>query len=442
MKTTKPVFLSLLLMQSWLVSAQQFWKTTTEFWGGPKTGITILHDSVIIVGTTTGIMRSVNECEQIEKVLSSSHVYTVFASQNNKIYAGGQGKIFVSNDSGITWDSVKINTTYPIKQLTENSYGDLFAITGIYDDGDGVFCSEDEGISWQTRNNGLGTRLGCDKIAVDKNDRLYLLVSDENTFGYGGLFISEISGLSWEKVPISVDSIGKAVRIGISTNLSVLPNDSVYLSFYGSGGNFAVQMNISKNINDINNSSSWKLLHLKNKQMWGSDNVMNNIRISQNGDWYSSTSGTVNHAGTCFRKKGETNWEILDYGLGTDTLSSRSEQFFAERQNGRIFMIQYLDERIYKTDKSIVTGAGKPDLQETHFEMYPNPAKQWEKLVVRVPKINQNSRISVYNLDGKKLFTSPLFSEKQEIIIPWKKGVYLVETRTKNNTNTQKLLVQ
>jgi hypothetical protein len=123
-------------------------------------------------------------------------------------------------------------------------------------------------------------------------------------------------------------------------------------------------------------------------------------------------------------------------------LSSRSEQFFAERQNGRIFMIQYLDERIYKTDKSIVTGAGKPDLQETHFEMYPNPAKQWEKLVVRVPKINQNSRISVYNLDGKKLFTSPLFSEKQEITIPWKKGVYLVETRTKNNTNTQKLLVQ
>ncbi len=328
-----------------------------------------------------------------------------------------------------------------MKQFAENSYGDLFAITGIYDEGDGVFYSEDEGATWQTRNNGLGIHLGCDKIAVDKNNRLYLLVSDENTLGYGGLFISEISGLSWEKVSISIDSVGSAVRIGTSTNLSVLPNDSIYLSFYGSGGNYAVELNICKSINDIDKSSSWKLLHLKHNQTWGMDDAMNNIHVSKKGDWFSSTSGSVNHAGTCFRKKGETNWEILDYGLGTDTLSGRSEQFFAETQAGKIFMVQYLDERIYKTDKSLTTNSREPVKKPDPIHVFPNPVRKGEKLSIQIPENGNDVELSLYDLTGKKIYFAPVFNNLTEINAPSKEGIYILTVEKYNSKRTTKITV-
>lgn len=440
MKTIKQIILVLLFLPNIMVSAQQFWLTTNEFWGGPKTGITKVNDSMMFVSTTNSVMRSTNQFQKLDKVLDASAIYSLFSTKQGTIFAGGSGKVFISDDLGMSWDSTLINTIYPIKQIIENSYGELTAITGIYDDGDGVFFSRDEGKSWETRNNGLNSYLGCDKIAIDKNDRLYLTMCDPDKFGYGGLYISENSGLSWQKIVVNIDSIGNNIKIGITTNLSVLSNDSIYLSFYGSGGNFAVELNIYKSINDITTANNWSRLHVKNYNTWGMDELLNNIYLSQNGDWYSSVDGHIYTSGTCFSKEGKS-WEILEYGLGLNEFERHSEQYFVETEQGKIFMIQMLDERIYVTDKSIPTNVPLPVELESQIKVHPNPIRKAEYFILEMDEYSDSNEISVYEISGKKLFNTRAYGPKTNIQAPVKEGIYIVSVRNGYSVNAQKIVV-
>ncbi|EFK96127.1 hypothetical protein LDC_1851, partial [sediment metagenome] len=103
----------MLLMWPLITISQQFWLLTNEFWGGPKTGITLVNDSVFFVGTTSGVLKSTDDGNHFEKVLLASSVHTVFSSSSGTVFAGGTGKIYFSEDSGIQWDSVAINSVYP-----------------------------------------------------------------------------------------------------------------------------------------------------------------------------------------------------------------------------------------------------------------------------------------------------------------------------------------
>jgi len=440
MKTMKHIFLFILMLQGILAPAQQFWLTTNEFWGGPKTGITRVNDSMMFVSTTNSIMRTTNQFQNLDKVLDASAIYSLFSTKQGTVVAGGAGKVFISDDSGMSWDSIGINTIYPIKQIIGNSYGELMAITGIYEEGDGVFFSGDEGKSWENRNNGLSSYLGCDKIAIDKNDRLYLAMCDPDKLGFGGLFISENSGLSWHKIAVNIDSIGNNIRIGITINLSILHNDSIYLSLHGSGANHALQLNIYKSINDIIASSNWNRLLVKNNNTWGMDLLLNNIYRAQNGYWYSSVNGHIYTSGTCFSKEGK-NWEILEYGLGLDKFGWHSEQFFIETEEGRIFMIQMLDERIYKTDKSILTSTPLPIEFEPQLSVYPNPVLKGEKIRIELDGMTGDKNIAIYDLTGKILHNSVTQQSFLEFTSPQKEGIYIVSVRKGNLEKALKIIV-
>ncbi|MBK6281304.1 MAG: exo-alpha-sialidase [Draconibacterium sp.] len=144
--------------------------------------------------------------------------------------AGGSGKIFIIESSGQNWDSIPINSAYPVIQFAENSNGELFAITSIYDDslrnyvGSGVFFSGDNGLSWTPRNNGLGIYTSCGRIAIDKNDRLYVAASDNYNSGSGGLFISDNNGIEWKHIDITIDgknAINNNLQVGNTFCLSV-----------------------------------------------------------------------------------------------------------------------------------------------------------------------------------------------------------------------------
>jgi hypothetical protein len=86
----------MLLLWPLLAISQQFWLLTTEFWDGPKTRITLADDSVLYVSTTTGVLKSTDDGNHFEKVLSASSVHTVFASSSGTVFAGGTGKIYFS----------------------------------------------------------------------------------------------------------------------------------------------------------------------------------------------------------------------------------------------------------------------------------------------------------------------------------------------------------
>lgn len=432
----------MLLLWPFCTFSQQFWLLTNEFWGGPKTGITLVNDSVLCVSTTTGVLKSTDDGNHFEQVLSAFAVHTIFASSSGTVFAGGTGKIYYSEDLGATWDSVSLNSVYPVKQIIENDYEILFAITGVEDEGDGVFCSEDDGKTWEPRNNGLGFLRGCERIAADKNGRLYLTISDKGSTGNGGFFISETSGLLWEKVSIKMDSFSAPVKITQPTGLSVSPKDSLYLSFYGVAPNFMVQLNLCASIDDIKVTNSWKALHVQKTTSWWTDSPLNNIHFSRKGDWYSSYTQMGHNGATYFSETKGEFWNKIDYGLGFSEDGWRYPQQFVEKSSGRIFMVQYLDERIYTTDKSLVTNA-KPPLQNAgSIHVFPNPVKAGEKLNVQIPESGGSVEISMFDLNGKLLVKNLASDKLNELTVPVKPGIYIVAAKYQDAVKTEKILVQ
>ncbi len=441
MNASKVKILIILLLFPVVSFSQQFWNLTNEFWGGPKTGITLVNDSVLLVGTTTGVLKSSDEGKHFDKVLTASSVNSIFASSNGNVFAGGTGKIYFSDNMGTSWDSVTLNTGYPVKQIIENNNYALFAITGERNSGDGVFYSEDNGKSWESRNNGLGNLKGCKKIAADKNDRLYLTMSDEASTGNGGLFFSETSGLEWEKVSIKLDSINEPVRITAPAGLTISPEDSLYLSFYGVATNYMVQLNISKSINDVPLENPWQVFHVNKTSKWWEDRPLNNIHFSQSGDRYSSFTQMLNQGATYYLKASDTYWYKIDNDLGASDDGWRYEQIFAETESGRIFMIQYLDERIYTTDKSLITDINPPVKNPALVHCYPNPVKAGGKLFLQLPSKVGSTEISICDLTGKRILLNSGSSETPEITAPLKAGVYILTVRYLDAVFTEKIMV-
>ena len=318
------------------LSGQKFWITTDEFPGGPKVGITVAGDTCLFVALENGIIRSCNEGGNFEQVLKASVTCSIYTTKNGKLMAGGAGRIFYSGNGGQTWDSVMLNSNYPVIQFIENHNGGLFAITGFNPGyvGDGILYSGNAGLSWTQRNNGLGIYRCCERVAIDKNGRLYLAMADKSISGSGGLFISEDNGNTWEHISILVDGknvVSNQMQVGNTTGLSVSPDDSVYLSFSGVAVNAAVSMNTVKHINDVRSGSFWRNYMITNSNLWWNEKLLNNIYFAGNGDWYSSTIGTIITGATYFKKKKKNVWGKLDYGLGVSKILERGYPIFCRK---------------------------------------------------------------------------------------------------------------
>lgn len=443
------VLVSIFIIFSTHLYSQKFWLTTYEFPYGPKTAITLVHDTCLFVGYQRGVLRSFNQGQKFEQTLHAYSTFSLFSSTAGKVYAGSSGKIFRTDNLGISWDSIPINTIYPVIQIIENNNGDLFAITGALTlqqgfVGDGVFFSDNQGLTWSQRNNGLGIYASCEHIATDKNGRLYLTVADEYITGGGGLFISENNGLNWEHIPVNIDGrsiIDNHINIGNTTGLSVLPNDSLYLSFSGVAVNVAVQMNIRKNIHDIRNTNFWQPIKISNSNIWWSDKVLNNIYCSKNGDRYSSNTNSINQGGTFFSKNNTNTWKRIDYGLGLDINNNRSSQFFAETSSGKIFMIQTLDERVYWADTSLISALGPMKSPVREISIIPNKVKKGEKLYVQIQTDYTNSKVSVYNLSGNLIYTVSDVKQDFEINTHLSAGIYFIVLENKNNRFVSRFMV-
>lgn len=421
---------------------QIFWRTTYEFPGREKTGITITPNGCLFVSLTNGVIKSCDEGNNFITVLNSSAVFTIHSDNSGRILVGGIGKIFRSFNNGQTWDSVNVNTIFPIKKIIHNSQGHWFAITGELTDngyeGDGVLFSDNDGLTWSQRNNGLGIYTCIEQIAIDKNNRLYISAADEYVSGNGGLFISENNGNLWEHIHIGVNGNGvfdNQIKVANCSGLSVSPNDSVYFSFSGVAVNNLVKLNVVKNINEVRNNNYWKYYTVVSSPTWWIDRLLQNIHFARNGDKYSSVSGTINFGGTFFCKSEQNHWEKINYGLGTDVFGKQNVQHFAEMPNGKIFMVQTLDERVYYTDTSIVTSVIEPVINQK-IMLYPNPANMGQSISIKGME-QDNFEIKVYDAMGK------LVSSTSEINIhaPSISGMYFVKVQQGRKSYTYKLIV-
>lgn len=430
------------------LQAQKFWLTTYEFPNGPKTGIVQPADNNLLSSYRYGILQSKNGGTHFEIVLKASSVFSIFSTSSGNVYAGGPGKIFRSFNQGLSWDSVSLNSTYPVLQFAENPQGHLFAITGALDTekgyvGDGVFFSDDQGKTWTQRNSELGNYKAVERIACDKNGKIYLAVADEQVSGNGGLFTSNDNGLTWQHIDIRIDgknAISNEIKVANTAGLTVTPDDSLIVSLSGISGSVSVQLNLKKKISSITDNSFWKPFIISNTSTWWNDRLLGTIYFAKNGDRYSSVSGSVSLGGTYFQKKGKNTWQRYDYGLGLDMYGTRSYQHFAENSSGKVFMVQMLDERIYWTDESLITSTPAP-IESKGFSIFPNPVKSGEIVKILSNKDLNEHQITVYDSTGKIVHASGKTIQNQNIAAPSTPGIYLLVARKQQERIISRLVV-
>ncbi|MFN8303611.1 MAG: sialidase family protein [Saprospiraceae bacterium] len=431
--------LSTLLIVSGLSSivAQKFWLTTYSFPGGPKTSIAGLNDSILLTGLTNGILRSTNEGHDWVQVLESGFIFTLHTTPEGLALAGGIGKVFISTDDGVHWDSVDLGHNFPVLRFAHNAAGDLFAITGDSDPvlgyvGAGVFFSDDNGQSWTTRNNGLNNYLSADQIDIDQNGRLYLTTRNEWSNGEGGLFISDDNGLHWSHVDINIDGenvIENNLLIHYTYGLDVSHQDTLYLSIESVAGSAEVRINLCKHLSDVTDPGFWKINKVWNGATWWLDRPLSTVHIAQNGDAYSSVAGSQGFGGGFFRRNGSAGWERQLQGLGLDIFGLYGTQSFTETASGKIFMVQYLDERVYWADTSQVSSLVEPAKAPLQFRISPNPVVAGSS--IRILTDSELDREVVYLIGARGEILGTTLSSGDNIVLnaPTLPGIYWIVIR-------------
>lgn len=446
---TKLLWALFLMLSVSASRAQEFWKTTNEFPGGPKTGITISNDSCLFAGLVNGVIKSINDGQNFETVLTAPAIFTIFSSKKGDVFAAGAGKIYRTTDLGESWDTISLPTFYPITQLIENNDGDFFAITGVLDIdlgylGDGVLFSEDNGTTWEKRNAGLGKYTSCERISIDQYGTLYLAVADEYVTGNAGLFVSDNNGLQWEHINITIDGkcvVPDKIKIGNTMGLSVSNEDSIYFSFTGTAVNALVRLNTSKSIHDIKKDNFWNVFKIFESVSWWLDRPINNIHFAQNGNRYSSSRGSTNTGATYYLEKDSTIWKKTDSGLGINIYGLRYFQYFAEKADGSIFMIHLLDEKIYK-----LSAKGQPttvpDNEINEHRIYPNPVNAGESIFISHTNGLGNYTVSIIDINGRIIQTTNSRRNKLSMEAPHNPGLYLIQIEKQPVKLVSKLLVR
>jgi len=431
-----------------MMNGQTIWKNTVSAPGKPATGIVLVGDSCLVLGFTTGIMRSMDHGASYTTTLEAPAIFTVSATADERILAGGPGKVYSSDDLGLTWDSTSVNSIYPVTQIIQDHSGGLFAITGMLSIelgyvGDGVLYSGDGGITWEQRNDGLGIYRCAERIAIDRNGRLYLAMADEYVTGNGGLFVSDNNGLSWEHISITIDGQGVVpdlVKIGNTYGLSVSPDDSLVFSFAGTAINALVTLNARKSIEDILDNSHWKAYDVFEGVSWWLDRPLFNIHFAKNGEWFSSTRGTENSGGTYYSQNKGKDWVFVNQGIGLGQNGLRNVQYFAETSKGKIFMVQQLDEQLYYTERgplSIISN----ETTEEKVSIVPNPVKKAGTVCLYLSGTNYPKRISIFDTLGNRVYSIKVNDSYLEFPSPDKPGLYFIRIQYKHTEIVHKLIV-
>lgn len=81
------------------------------------------------------------------------------------------------------------------------------------------------------------------------------------------------------------------------------------------------------------------------------------------------------------------------------------------------------------------------DNKNNEFTIYPNPSRS--KLNITLPKLDNNSKVEVYNILGSKVYGTTLGTLKTSInVSQWNSGVYLVRVSSDTGTVTKRFVKQ
>lgn len=206
--------------------------------------------------------------------------------KDGAIYAGSDNRIYISRDNGVSWQESNIISP-DVDFISALIKHENKIFVGTYNFG--VFYSNDEGMTWNSLNNGL-SGLGSESISEFAIRGSYLYAG---TYG-SGIFVIDLNSLSrW-------NSFNNGLSFSVSYNIYSLKNINGML-YAGAGGN-------SSYFKNRENSDEWEEIVFGG--MWGEPNSMYDILIIDNQFLVAASYGI-------YRSSDEKNWQYLNLGAGS-----------------------------------------------------------------------------------------------------------------------------
>jgi photosystem II stability/assembly factor-like uncharacterized protein len=239
----------------------------------------IVYHEPILVGTPSGVFRSIDNAESWTKLGLSYEIHSLAIDSNRLIYAGAGSSIFRTSIDGNIWTTLPGEHNY-LLGVSSNGY--------LYDGGTLKF-STDRGESWTIINNGL-TGVGIDALAFHQNGNMYAGGSSNKD---AGVYRSTDNGGSWTRVLSSPDV--NSVPAGVH---SLVINSTGYI-FAGTYGNGIYR--------STDNGDNWTKVNNGLK-----DTIVESLQIKPNGIIFAGTA----YGGIFRTSNNGDNWTQVNSGLG------------------------------------------------------------------------------------------------------------------------------
>jgi hypothetical protein len=208
----------------------------------------------LIASCNDGIFQSTNNGDSwVESDYSGTYPPNVVVTDGTIIYAGGYAGFYVSLDYGLTWIA-RHNNNFPGITLPNIPDIKSMAFSGTYlyagTSGKGIYRSNDNGVTWQTVNSGLGTPgqlsgrsfsslvvIGTDLFAGTFGQGIFRLLDN------GTNWTTEITGLPAGGARLIRSLMIKESEIYAATNVGLFKsNNTGTISWVSSGGNMSNQI--------------------------------------------------------------------------------------------------------------------------------------------------------------------------------------------------------
>jgi len=425
---------------------QDYWQSTTFLSATTAPSYCILHggaSEVLLVGTLgDGLWRSSDGglgWQQVHKTDSTEAIYSL-ERHNNQWWAGTDGGILYSTDSGINWTFVALTTPFQLVDLLYTPEGALYATStdfwGSELAGSGIFRSNNGGLNWQSVNQGL-PNLAVRYLARNSNGRLFAALSGYDNQGQGvSLAYSDNGGALWQpysvRIRVQNDSFPSPIRAMEWQSLVVGPGDSLWISLHAisslsGGGSIGLEFMASI----APQLPYWTYPQtVVPSAWWWMQTGLAGIYFTSGGHQLGSWGGNQ-RGGPWIKSPGSNGYRNIKSGIVPTALGWSYNQF-TEDGGGRIYAVQLWEPGVYFSDSIRHSPlALQPAPEWPDLKVGPNPTSDllqisWEN------HINQPVFYQISNLQGQQLLNGQWlsqtgFQQEQLDFSDLPTGIYLLQ---------------
>lgn len=401
-------------------------------------------DSVLVGTYDKGIFLSPDGGDSWLHTLAfaaDSAIYCISHMYGSTYIAGGNGRMYKSDNNGYTWYALDAPLTYPVRQILYKNQK-IYACSADYgpgtEMGDGILQSADSGHTWATVNNGLPVSRAVWRLAADHSGRILAGCSDVNNTGTGGVYYLNNTGSNWQRIPMNINGAGVVfdnINITEVIDLVVTPSDSIICSGNAISGSVLVSGMFKNTTDSALHENKWPISGLwPSASFWLRSPAASIFQLSSYSMLGSYTGGPVT-GGPYYSTDNGNTWQRIKDGIDIAGAGYNADAF-ARGSGERIYMIQEGDNDLYYTD-SILTTQIPAIGNRKAIHIFPNPSKN----NIYISDLPQSDSIHVYvtDLKGNIVCQTTIAGNQQPIEIKHTlpQGIYTVTC----TNNLQKTIV-